>query len=241
MLIDKQRFAFLCYVLAVHILCLALILQPELSKQIGLNLSLYQPKRSEFYYRSIIPQQRHEKQLPGGAVVLFGDSIIQSWWRESYSWPVANYGIGGDTSKGVLDRLSQYDRLSEASVIVIGVGVNDLNRRTVDEVAVFYQQIIAALPKQAALLFLTVLPVSEAYPEYEGYNDRINRLNDLLLALTEACNNCSLVDAGANLVDQTGNLATEYHSGDGLHLSAKGYEVWGRQVVEGIDRALPSS
>jgi lysophospholipase L1-like esterase len=38
------------------------------------------------------------------------------------------------------------------------------------------------------------------------------------------------VDAGHFLVDVQGNLADEYHDGDGVHLNPKGNGIWIREL-----------
>jgi lysophospholipase L1-like esterase len=42
------------------------------------------------------------------------------------------------------------------------------------------------------------------------------------------------VDAGHFLVDVQGNLADEYHDGDGVHLNPKGNGIWIRELQKTI-------
>jgi len=63
---------------------------------------LWQARRSQWATR--VEQDRH-------AVVLLGDSITQGWGEDFSAWfpgmKIANRGISGDTSRGVLIRLEE--------------------------------------------------------------------------------------------------------------------------------------
>lgn len=69
-----------------------------------------------------------------GAVVFVGDSLIGNWKQtgleQSFAHlKVANRGIGGDVSRGVLFRLREDALDLKPRAIVLGIGTNDLRVR----------------------------------------------------------------------------------------------------------------
>lgn len=87
-----------------------------------------------------------------GAVVFLGDSITQGWSDDFHGdfgdLVVANRGISGDTTRGMLIRL-QADVLSlDPSAVVMLMGTNDLEEKAEPEtIADNVELIIAALKK----------------------------------------------------------------------------------------------
>ena len=73
-----------------------------------------------------------------GAVVFLGDSIIQGWGDGlGAAFPgmkVANRGISGDTSRGVLIRLQQDVFAVNPSAVVLLIGTNDLEENASPDV-----------------------------------------------------------------------------------------------------------
>src|SRR5713101_5919590 len=64
------------------------------------------------------------------AVVLLGDSITQGWGDDFTAWfpgmKVANRGISGDTSRGVLIRVQEDVLALHPQAVVLLIGTNDL-------------------------------------------------------------------------------------------------------------------
>ena len=73
---------------------------------------------------------RRRSQQDQGAVVLLGDSITQGWNdRLPAAFPgmkVANRGISGDTTRGVLIRLKDDVLALNPAAVVLLIGTNDL-------------------------------------------------------------------------------------------------------------------
>src|SRR5258705_10142771 len=64
------------------------------------------------------------------SVVLLGDSITQGWGEDFSAWfpgmKIANRGISGDTSRGVLIRLKEDVLALQPAAVVLFIGTNDL-------------------------------------------------------------------------------------------------------------------
>src|SRR5260221_10024311 len=67
------------------------------------------------------------------AVVLLGDSITQGWGEDFSAWfpglKIANRGISGDTSRGVLIRLHEDVLALDPEAVVLLIGTNDLDEK----------------------------------------------------------------------------------------------------------------
>src|SRR5436190_15226153 len=89
------------------------------------------------------------------AVVLLGDSITQGWGEDFSFWfpgmKIANRGISGDTSRGVLIRLQGDVLALEPRAVVLLIGTNDLEEKADPEtIAANLKLILAEFPKHDA-------------------------------------------------------------------------------------------
>jgi lysophospholipase L1-like esterase len=164
-------------------------------------------------------------QGPNRLSILVGDSLalwypIERMTRDRY-W--LNQGISGDTTTGVLNRLSLFDQ-TRPNAIHVMAGINDLRRGATDaEVVSNLTQIIRRLKKahpQASLYIYSILPTRlAAIP-----NRRLRWLNYNIAAVTRQ-ENVNFLNLQTVFSDDEGNLRRDLTT-DGLHLSALGYQVW---------------
>ena len=85
-----------------------------------------------------------------GAVVLLGDSITQGWGEDFSAWfpgmKIANRGISGDTSRGVLIRMDEDALALQPAAVVLLIGTNDLEEKADPEtIAGNFKLILAKL------------------------------------------------------------------------------------------------
>jgi lysophospholipase L1-like esterase len=187
-------------------------------------LATRQPSERHYQRERLARQLAEESAAPEGAVVLIGDSIIEDLDATAVASGALNFGIGGDTSRGLRDRVGRYKSLLKAHAVFLEIGINDLLHATGEDVVANYRGILAALPKQPRLYLIGLLPVDEQalLPVYGrlASNAEIARLNAAAAELCRARDNCvPLEPFGA------GPLRADYHSGDGVHLSEAGYRV----------------
>jgi hypothetical protein len=100
---------------------------------------------------------RMDGNIPDGAVIFIGDSLIQSLCVSAIACPSVNYGIGGDTTVGVLHRLPFYHSITRASVVVLSIGINDMKYRTNEEILSNYKIIINKIPHKVRIIFSALL------------------------------------------------------------------------------------
>src|SRR5258707_710465 len=82
------------------------------------------------------------------AVVLLGDSITQGWGEDFSAWfpgiKIANRGISGDTSRGVLIRLNEDVLALHPQAVLLLIGTNDLEEKASPEIIVANLKLILA-------------------------------------------------------------------------------------------------
>jgi len=233
-----RRSLLWAYLVLVHaILLLALAKSDFLSRlerRFGFGPA---PEITDHFVRMVSFHERMDGNVPAGTVVFIGASHIQGLFTDAVATPSVNYGIGGDTTVGVISRLSRYRCLDRAAAVVLAVGMNDLPRRDNDEIIANYQRILRALPPALPTVVTALFPVdaeSVTDPLPGAGNARIAGVNRALEGLCAADPRCAFVDISASLADREGNLSKAHHVGDGVHLNNEGYRIW----IEALKTAL---
>jgi lysophospholipase L1-like esterase len=164
-------------------------------------------------------------RLSGAAVVMLGDSLTErAQWAEITGCPfVANRGIGGDTSKGILMRVDSSIQLKPRAVFLM-VGINDISSGVSNPViAGNLERILDTLQAARIHVFLAyVLPVTKTYklkinPQVDDLNKAIEKFHQRP--------GVSAVDLRPKMADGDGNLRSDL-STDGIHLNTEGYRIW---------------
>lgn len=202
---------------------------------VGLCAQTPFPDVTDHYTRMMKYHGYMDGSVPAGAVLFIGDSITQGLCVAAVCDRGVNYGIGSDTTLGVIERLPKYGSVDRARAVVVAIGVNDLSRRDNAAILENYRRIAGEVSGRAPLLFSAVLPLDERVnPGNAGVNARIRELNRGLAEICAETGGCRLVDVAGVLADGTGGLAPEHHVGDGVHLSDLGYALW----IDGLRAAL---
>lgn len=194
---------------------------------------------------------RHEQYLArakeGKCDLLFlGDSITEGWgnnetWKKLYAPRNAvNFGIGGDTTQNVHWRITNGELEGLApKVIVLMIGTNNfgLHDDKPEDVARGVEAILKTLRTKrpyAKILLLGMFP-RDAKPETD-FRKRIAAANALLAKFADE-KHITYLDIGGKFLAADGTLPKEIMP-DALHLSAKGYEVWGEAMEESLKKVL---
>lgn len=217
------------WLLAVHAIALLAIFDTDLLYRIDRKLGtgfLNPPEITQFYDDMLGSQLQLDSSVEAGSVIFLGDSITQGLNVAAVTHPAINFGIGMDTSLGLLQRIPQYSSLAKASKIVVAIGVNDLMRtsRSNEGIIENYRLILDALPSDVPVSIQAVFPVDER-EGMSGMNQRIFALNESLKALADR-RNMRFINLYGAVTNADGNLKAELHVGDGVHLSAAAYRLW---------------
>jgi len=176
-------------------------------------------------WRSLLAREAQQMQGVGNLGMVLGDSL--SLWFPTERLPQGrvwlNQGISGDTTGGILRRLSSLNG-TRPRVIYVMAGVNDLKNGASDHTILQnLRQIVMQLRRdqpQAQIVMQSILP-TRSLPVSGG---RIAQLNQQLQAIALQ-NGAYYLDVYAAMADANGYLQPALTT-DGLHLNAKGYEVW---------------
>jgi lysophospholipase L1-like esterase len=165
-----------------------------------------------------------------GAVVFLGDSITQGWDTQlESSFPgvkVANRGINGDTTRGVLLRLKQDVLALDPSAIVLLIGTNDIEEGASPEVvAGNLKLIIAALEREAPRAPIVLCEVMPSSAREKRPAATIKALNALYRAAVKGDSRVTVLDTWTLFANADGDAPIEIFP-DLLHPNESGYVKW---------------
>ncbi|UUO09192.1 GDSL-type esterase/lipase family protein [Blastopirellula sp. J2-11] len=183
--------------------------------------NLWQAKRSGWSQQVAADQ---------GAVVFLGDSITQGWGDNMGGnfgdMKVANRGISGDTTRGMLIRLQEDVLALHPRAVVMLMGTNDLDEHAEPEtIAANFELIIAALKKHNAEMPIIVCKV---FPSSEKKNrpaDKIKQVNQLYEKVVHGDPQITVLDTWTLFADEKGDAKAEEFP-DLLHPNQAGYAMW---------------
>ena len=170
-----------------------------------------------------------EQARDQGAVVFLGDSITQQWDGLGAAFPgmkVANRGISGDTSRGVLIRLKDDVLAVNPTAVVLLIGTNDLEEGATPEiVAGNLKLILAELKRHNPRMPVILCEVFPSSATMKRPADQIKATNALYLTAVKGDAQVIPLDTWRLFADANGDApAREFP--DLLHPNALGYTKW---------------
>ena len=153
------------------------------------------------------------------------------------SWKVANFGIAGDTTQGVLWRLQNGEADGyKPKVIMLMLGTNNTGGHTAPEVAMGVANVVFELRQRfpdARILLLAIFPRSG--PDSE-VRTKIRDINQIIAALHDG-RHTFFLDIGPKFLNDDGSIPRDIMH-DGLHPTSKGYEIWAEAVRDVLARMI---
>lgn len=172
-------------------------------------------------------------------VVFLGDSITMGWhqnkelFKKSFGENVANFGIGGDSTRQILWRLDNgLLAKNQPKLFVLKIGTNnfynDFNSGKNDEIAKgithIIQKIKSNAPKAKTLL-LGILPRQNKY-----FSGRARKINKVISKLDNG-ESVRYLDMTKQFEVEFGTVKKELFHKDKLHLVAAGYKTWAKTML----------
>ena len=195
------------------------------------TMQAQEQKHSTFYYQratlfEVLPTSKSD-------IIFLGNSITNGGeWAELLGNPHAkNRGISGDTTQGVLDRLSTITK-GKPSKIFLLIGTNDLSRgKSVDEVAKNVEKIVERVKRESPKTKLYVQSVFPVNPKFNKFLGHMNRQKDIAalnakIKAVAARHGVTYIDVYNSLVTPSTDVMNPKYTNDGLHLLGKGYQKW---------------
>lgn len=199
------------------------------------------PNLAEFF------QAQHERNLEVARagdieLLLMGDSITDFWRREEGPfagkpildeyfghWKIANFGIAGDTTQGVLYRLQngEGEGFSPRATMLM-IGTNNTRANNAGEIAEGVGAVVLQLQRSfpdTQILLLGIFPRGRAD---DPVRQEIAEINEIISALDDG-ESIHYLDIGDVFLDADGNIPTDVMS-DGLHPGPAGYRLWAEAV-----------
>jgi len=165
-------------------------------------------------------------------IVFLGDSLTEECdWHEAFGGgiAIANRGISGDTTGGVLRRVGDIAAMAPGAVFLM-IGVNDhLNLRSkAGQTARNYEAIVNRIrtgSPETAIYLQSILPVAG----FRGRraNSWIREVNQRIRTLADG-RMVTFVDLYEAFLEGP-SLSLRY-TDDGVHLNAAGYALWHREI-----------
>ncbi len=165
-----------------------------------------------------------------GAIVFLGDSITQGWGDDFKGLlpglKLANRGIGGDTSRGVLIRMKEDVLALKPAAVVLLIGTNDLEENADPEtIAGNLKLIIAALKAHNAEMPIVLCQVFPSAESKKRPADAIQKVNALYADAVRGDRQITLIETWTLFAGAQGDAKPEEFP-DLLHPNLTGYQKW---------------
>ena len=165
-----------------------------------------------------------------GALVFLGDSITQGWGNDMGGAfggvQVANRGISGDTTRGLLIRLEEDVLSLNPSGVILLIGTNDLEEGAKPEViAGNLKLLVAALKKHNARMPIILCEVMPSSATKKRPAALIKEINQLYKAAVKGDPQITVLDTWTLFADVKGD-AKKPEFPDLLHPNKLGYAKW---------------
>ncbi|HEY9250175.1 MAG TPA: GDSL-type esterase/lipase family protein [Rariglobus sp.] len=166
-----------------------------------------------------------------GAVVFVGDSQVGGWNGLGKAFPgikVANRGIGGDVSRGVLFRLREDVLELNPRAIVFCMGTNDLSAHAAtDDIIANISSIVdqARQAKADLPIVLCTIPPRNV-PNAPIIPGSLESLNLRIKAFAAGKPRLAVLDLHAAFANPDGTINPQFIGKDGIHITSAAYEKW---------------
>ena len=173
-----------------------------------------------------------ERARKGCDVLFLGDSITSLWMRKpgwkpiAASYKAANLAVGGENTRNVLWRIRTLEELEgvRARVVVINVGTNNMGSDAAEDIAEAVHVIVGEVRRRLSEAKVLLMGIFPKVVEAGDRREKIRRTNALLAGFADG-ESVRFLDIGDRFLTPAGGLDRE-SIGDGVHPTAKGYDVW---------------
>lgn len=163
-------------------------------------------------------------------IVMLGNSITHgaNWNQLLGRNDVIEMGIPSDIVEGMLNRLNFVYELEPKIVFILG-GINDIySWIPLETIMVNYIQIVKNLQARGIKpVIQSVLYAGELWPASAERNTQVTKFNNMLKQFADK-NGITYVDLNKTM--SKGTFLRPEYSRDALHLNAKGFHAWVKEI-----------
>jgi lysophospholipase L1-like esterase len=238
----KSRRSFLYFALPLLLVCLALEAQDKPASSTARleipatdeSLPGAGPIRRYDWFQRLWVERRTRwaarVEQDRQAVVLLGDSITQGWGEDFTAWfpgmKIANRGISGDTTRGVLIRLKEDVLALNPAAVVLLIGTNDLEEKATPEMAAENLKLtLSALAHHNPKMPIVLCEVFPSAASKKRPRDQIQMMNRLYAQMVKGQSQVTLLETWTLFADPQGD-AIPGEFPDLLHPNMAGYAKW---------------
>lgn len=175
-----------------------------------------------------------EVEKDQGAVVFFGDSITQGWGKDFKGnfegAKLANRGIGGDTTRGMLIRLEEDVLALNPGAVVMLMGTNDIEVDVAPKaIGRNFEKIIAAMKSHNPEMPIVLCRMFPSSAEKNRPRETIDEVNALFDAVAKGDPQITVLDTWTLFANEEGDADPTWFK-DLLHLNPAGYARWAAAI-----------
>lgn len=174
-------------------------------------------------------------------VIMLGNSLTQGGEWDKY-FPIqqpVNRGIAGDNTLGMLGRLHEIIAAKPYKLFIMA-GINDISLgRSNDKIMTGIKSMVYQVQEgspDTKIYIQSLLPINNDNNRYRRMLKKEKQIEKLNKELKKFCKEAGItfIDIYPALLSGKRKLNAEY-TGDGLHLTDKGYAIWAEQIRSYIE------
>lgn len=174
-------------------------------------------------------EQDQKTPPPTNGVVFVGSSSIRGW-NLAQSFPdhkdALNRGFGGSQLADSVHFAPRIVTKYQPRLVVLYAGDNDLAAgKSPEQVFADFQAFVQVVHKEVPKARIAFVAIKPSLARWKNF-DKIQKTNGLIEAYIKKDHRLSYVDVVKPMLGEDGMPRPELFVKDGLHLSAKGYEIW---------------
>lgn len=194
-----------------------------------------------FWYEDEIKslEKKENIDIPGKKkIVFYGSSSIRMWSSLEKDFPeinAINLGFGGATLAASAWFFERILLRFKPDGIVVYAGDNDLGEgRHPEEIFLFLKVLLFKTREYFGNIPFSFISIKPSPSKYEIF-DRVRFTNHLIKDELSKKPSDHYIDTATPMMHESGQPIWEYFQNDGVHLSAKGYQLWARILHENLD------
>ncbi|MCI1779168.1 MAG: GDSL-type esterase/lipase family protein [Bacteroidales bacterium] len=199
-------------------------------------------KYTDYYYKRVAGFST-ERPVSDNDIVFLGNSLVEGGKWSSYfprterklekrGGSIRNRGIIGDTADGISDRLYQILPGHPRKIFLI-TGANDVSHDlSVDSVVAVIRNLIEKIKSgspKTKIYLQSLLPINESFHRYRRLNGKTWMFPTINAKLAELAKEEGVKFINIYplfLAEKDGDTLEPSITRDGLHVNARGYEIW---------------